>query len=221
MRIAVTPLKMRSERVPGKNFRELCGRPLYEWTLEPLRQLREEGLIDEIGVYGEPAIMDHVPSDVVLYPERTVMEIQDSNRMFRDMLAAVPEKATWCCIKNATSPFIRVDSIRTAMNAVIASGFDSAASMQAVRGRLWNCHYQSINHDPRTCPPTQTQAPIFIESDGFWILRRTFMREHGRRIGFHPWFQEVRGTELVDIDTEADWELAEHVGAGLCQKPSS
>ncbi len=30
------PIKEHSSRVPGKNFRQFCGRPLYLWILESL-----------------------------------------------------------------------------------------------------------------------------------------------------------------------------------------
>ena len=38
-------MKSNSERVPGKNMRSLCGRPLFHWILDALN---ESGTIDEI-----------------------------------------------------------------------------------------------------------------------------------------------------------------------------
>ena len=38
-------MKANSERIPGKNMRLLCGRPLFHWILE---SLNESGVIDEI-----------------------------------------------------------------------------------------------------------------------------------------------------------------------------
>ena len=38
-------MKAHSERVPGKNMRELCGRPLFHWILDALNN---SGVVDEI-----------------------------------------------------------------------------------------------------------------------------------------------------------------------------
>ena len=39
--IALLPMKAHSERVPGKNFRDFCGKPLYRWILDTLLGLAE------------------------------------------------------------------------------------------------------------------------------------------------------------------------------------
>ena len=213
------PLKLNSQRVPGKNFKDLLGRPLYRWSLDTVRQLRDEGVFDEVAVYGGPGIMEHLPPDVAFYTERDVVVAQDGNALFRKMIQRLPNDVAWCCIFNATSPFTRKTSFEKAMRAVVSGEYDSAASMQVIYGRLWDTYRSATNHDPRTCPRTQTQDPIYLESDAFWILQPSLMLEHGRRIGFRPWFQEVTDVELVDIDTAADWRLAERIGATLCQKP--
>ena len=36
--VALMPMKAHSERVPNKNLRTLCGRPLFCWMLEALSQ---------------------------------------------------------------------------------------------------------------------------------------------------------------------------------------
>ena len=38
-------MKEVSERLPGKNMRPLCGRPLFHWIMDTLQ---ESGVIDEI-----------------------------------------------------------------------------------------------------------------------------------------------------------------------------
>ena len=43
--VALLPMKANSNRVKGKNFRELAGKPLYQWILETLMSTE---LIDQI-----------------------------------------------------------------------------------------------------------------------------------------------------------------------------
>ena len=39
--VALLPMKAHSERVPGKNFRVLAGKPLFRWILDTLLSLDE------------------------------------------------------------------------------------------------------------------------------------------------------------------------------------
>ena len=39
--VALLPIKGHSERVPGKNFRAMAGKPLYRWMLDTLLELPE------------------------------------------------------------------------------------------------------------------------------------------------------------------------------------
>jgi len=218
-RIAITPLKLDSQRLSGKNFKSLCGIPLYRWSLQTMCRLRDEGVFDEVAVYGEPAIQEYLPSDVVLYPEKCVPVGQDGNVLFRKMMMCLPVKIEWCCIWNVTSPYLRGSSVKEAMDAVLSGQYDSAVSMHAIQGRLWNEKNQAINHDPTTCPRTQTQEVLFLESEAFWILQPSQILKRSRRVGVRPWFQQLDDVELVDIDTADDWQFAERVGQLICQKP--
>ena len=39
--VALLPMKGHSERVPGKNVRDFCGKPLFRWILDTLLSLPE------------------------------------------------------------------------------------------------------------------------------------------------------------------------------------
>lgn len=43
--VALMPLKANSERVPGKNFRLFCGKPLFRWMLDTLLATEDVDLI--------------------------------------------------------------------------------------------------------------------------------------------------------------------------------
>lgn len=40
------------------------------------------------------------------------------------------------------------------------------------------------------------------------MFKKEIFTEHNRRIGFHPYIQEVSGIEAVDIDTKQDYDFA-------------
>ena len=39
--VALLPMKANSTRVPGKNFRDFCGKPLFRWILDTLLEVDE------------------------------------------------------------------------------------------------------------------------------------------------------------------------------------
>jgi len=208
----VVPLKLNSQRVKNKNIRELGGVPLYMRAIRKAIALRDSGDAQEVAIFGAENIEPFVPAGVQWFVEKAATMRNDSN----DLNVEIAEhcKSELVMVLNATSPFTRVDTLRVAIAAVRFGKFDSACSAEALRGRLWWHYGQSINHDPRTCPRTQTQDPIYMESDAFWVAEREVFLNAHRRVGFRPCFIEVSGVEALDVDTEDDWALCEIAAKG-------
>ena len=60
--VAWVPIKLRNQRLPGKNIKELGGRPLCKYMLETLCKI---DLIDEIYLYcSDEAILSFLPEKV-------------------------------------------------------------------------------------------------------------------------------------------------------------
>ena len=68
---------------------------------------------------------------------------------------------------------------------------------------------EPINYDLTEVPRTQDMEPVFIETSAFFIFKRELWMNYGRRIGFHPYIQEVDEMEAVDIDTMDDLKFAQ------------
>ncbi|MBQ1953607.1 MAG: acylneuraminate cytidylyltransferase family protein, partial [Alistipes sp.] len=61
-RVAFVPIRLNSQRVEGKNLRELGGRPLMTYLLESLAAAQN---IDKVYVYcSNPAIVEYLPEGV-------------------------------------------------------------------------------------------------------------------------------------------------------------
>jgi len=201
--IAVTPIKLNSQRLPRKNIKSLSGAPLLRWAIDTW------ALFAPVYVYGDRATKSHLPSGCYWIEEGDCPAGQDGNDLFAKMVRRLPH-TDWVAIFNVTAPFIEPATIRAAIDAVKSGQFDSAVSAIAIQGRLWGPNY--INHDPATCPRTQTQDPIYLESEAFWIIKPRLILDENRRVGHKPYFATVHGAETVDIDTPADWEWAKRVG---------
>ena len=110
-------------------------------------------------------------------------------------------------LAHTTSPFIKVSSIDNALNQVLSGEHDSAFSAERIQTFAWY-EGKPINYDLNDVPRTQDMGPIWVETSAFFIFEKEIFTEHNRRIGFHPYIQEVTGIEAVDIDEKKDYELA-------------
>ena len=93
------------------------------------------------------------------------------------------------------------------MEQVLNQDYDSAFSAERVQTFAW---YQGkpINYDLNDVPRTQDMEPIWVETSAFFIFGKELFTKYNRRIGFHPFIQEVSGMEAVDIDERQDYEMA-------------
>jgi CMP-N-acetylneuraminic acid synthetase len=205
----VMPLKAESERVKDKNFRTLGDKPLYRWAMDKLLTLNCDTF-----VYGDDAAWNkldrHTQNEVSHLHEDRPALTNDSNDFFCSIAHALPKEFTRIVYANATSPFVTNKTYGDALR-IFESGwntYDSVLSAIPVYGRVWNNDAQSLNHDPKTCPRTQNQDPVWIESDAFWMLDRTLITNHHRRVGMCPYFQVVSGWEKIDINVPSDLDFA-------------
>jgi CMP-N-acetylneuraminic acid synthetase len=209
----VVPLKRNSQRVKDKNFRQLNGVQLFMRAVRNGQSLVDSGDADMLAVFGAEDVDGFVPQGVPWFRERAAIVRNDSN----DLNAEIAEhcETDLVMVLNSTSPFTKADTLRRAIAAVRSGEFDSACSVEALRGRLWRHDGVVLNHDPKTCPRTQTQAPIYMESDAFWLAHRMLFLNDHRRVGFRPYFVEVSGVEALDVDTEDDWTICELAAKGM------
>ena len=210
---AITPLKLNSSRLPGKNFLDLGqGIPMCWHALNTVRSLKESGDVCDVFAYGEVGIKDNLPTGIEHIEEWATPDVQDGNDLFANMASLLPT-CTHILFFNCTSPFVRRETYLNGIDAVRHGPHDSACSCIDIRGRLWN-EVQPILHDPCRCMPTQNQKPIHLESEAFWIVSRAAALQH-RRVGFAPRWIPVCGAEAIDINTPDDLAFAHIVWKGI------
>lgn len=203
--IAFVPIKLNSERLPHKNLLPLGGHPLCWHISNTLISVPE---IDEVYVFcSDPSVKEYIPSQVKLLlrdkslDQDHVLGAEIYTSFLKEVFADI------YILAHTTSPFIRAETVAHALEKVRDGSHDSAFTAQRIQTFSW---YQSrpINYDLTHVPRTQDIEPVFVETSGFYIFRRDLFTEHGRRIGFSPYIQEVDMREAVDIDTQEDYDFA-------------
>ena len=217
--IALLPIKAHSSRVPGKNFRDLYGRPLFSWILETLTSLQ---FVDQI-VINTDARAELVAAGLnedsrVVIKDRPVELCGDEvsmNLILEDDLATHP--AEHYLMTHATNPLLKAESLESAWREylqVIDEGYDSMFSVTRHQTRFYSADAKPINHDPGNLIPTQNLTPWFEENSCFYYFSALSFARTGARIGKSPKLYELEAHEAIDIDAWADWYLAEGLLTG-------
>jgi CMP-N-acetylneuraminic acid synthetase len=212
--VALLPMKAHSERVPGKNFRPIAGKPLVKWILDALLEVdtvtkvvintdaRE--LLEEIGV---------VDSDRVLIRDRKQElcgDMVSMNLILQDDIAAVG--ADSYLMTHTTNPLISAATLRDAIAHVEENDeADSLFSVNRIQTRFYKSDGEAVNHDPDNLVRTQDLEPWFEENSCLYLFSQSSFAETGARIGKQPMMYETPPLESLDIDEPHEWFLAEAV----------
>ena len=210
--VALLPMKANSERVVGKNFKNFCGKPLFRWMLDNLLEIDRvdavvintdaEQLLREHGLPDDPRIMIHDR------PKEICGDLVSMNRIIENDLSRID--SNYFLMTHTTNPLLTTRSIESALDLYLGSReYDSAFSVNRIQTRFYDRHATAINHDPANLLRTQDLTPWFEENSNFYLFSPESFAKTNARIGQRPLMVETEPFESTDIDTPADWELAE------------
>jgi CMP-N-acetylneuraminic acid synthetase len=210
--VALVPMRHHSQRVPGKNFRPIAGRPLYAYILETLSRCPEitKIVVDTDSPVLTEGIGEAFPA-VEIIP-RPAELCGDDVPMNEILLHDVQQVEGEVFLQtHSTNPLLRAETVSRAVQEYFEGlpEHDSLFSVTRFQTRLWTADGKPVNHDPATLIPTQDLEPLFLENSCVYVFSRTSVLEHGNRLGDHPRLFEIPAEEAIDIDTEWDITLAE------------
>lgn len=223
--LALIPARGGSKRLPGKNVRPFLGRPLIQWSVQFARGL---GLFDQVLVSTDAPDIAQCARDAGLAvpwlrgPELAT-DTAGSADVAIDALrreGAAGRSYDWVALLQPTSP------MRDAARWQQAFAFARTAQCDAVVGvspvRDHPLHVLRLDADAALAPwgdpsglkmRTQDLSPAVRVNGSLYLVRaevllaqKTFFPAPTRGVLCdQPW-------EDVDIDTEADWVVAEALG---------
>lgn len=206
--VSVVPIKLNNERLPGKNTRLLNGKPLIRYVLETLNSVSE---IDERYVYcSDPSVCDYLIHGVSFLKRPEYLDLPTSNfsQIFTEFSGSV--RADIFVYAHATAPFVKADTIRKGIDAVVSGQYDSAFCAERIQDFLWY-NGEPLNFNAENFPRSQDLPVYYRETSGVYVFKMEVFEKYNRRIGKKPLILEVSHREAVDINTLADFKLAEHL----------
>ena len=214
-------MRHHSVRVPGKNYRNLGGVPLFHHILRTLHQCPSVSRI----------VIDTDSEVIRKDTEANFPDVQLVDRPLHLRADTVPMTDIIChdaslvpadiyLQTHSTNPFLKSETIETALSSWLEArqDYDSLFSVTRIQARLWDSAVRPINHNPSELLRTQDLAPVYLENSNFYVFPSELIKLKRRRIGERPRIFEVDPIEALDIDDEETFQLAEHIIAAKMTK---
>jgi CMP-N-acetylneuraminic acid synthetase len=205
-------MRHHSQRVPGKNYRPLAGKPLYQHIIETLLSVPEISTV-VVDTDSEP-VMEGLRRD---FPQVIILPRPDNLRadaipMNEILLYDTSQvEADFYLQTHSTNPLLRPETISKAVLNFLADfpAHDSLFSVTRLQTRLYDQHGQALNHDPNILLQTQNLPPVYEENSCMYIFTRENLERRRNRLGERPLMFEIGTSEAWDIDEELDFAITE------------
>ncbi|MCI9073375.1 MAG: pseudaminic acid cytidylyltransferase [Lachnospiraceae bacterium] len=218
-KIAIITARGGSKRIPRKNIREFCGKPILAYSIEAAR---ESGLFDTVMVSTEDEEIAQIArrygAEVPFYrSEQTAGDFATTNEVLLEVLEEYEKRGKQydlgCCIY-PTAPFVTADKLKCAVKRLESSDADTLIpvvsfsyppqrAMVEREGRLVFLYPQYL--DSRS----QDLEPHYHDVGQFYLFYTEAFRKNRKLMVGNILPYVVPETEVQDIDNQTDWEIAE------------
>jgi pseudaminic acid cytidylyltransferase len=220
MKLAVIPARGGSKRIPRKNIKPFCGKPIIAWSIQAAR---DSGCFDRILVSTDDVEIAQLAT--MFGAEAPFMRPAELSDDYTGTGAVVAHAIQWqqmqgrsptavCCIY-ATAPFVQPQDLRYALQVlerercafVFPVTSYSFPIQRAVRindaGRVEMFHPEQFDTRSQDLQPAYHDAGQFYWGDAdAWLARQPIFSAHSAAI-------QLPRRRVQDIDTPEDWEHAE------------
>lgn len=218
-KIAIITARGGSKRIPRKNIREFCGKPILAYSIEAAI---ESELFDTVMVSTDDeeiaGIARKYGAEVPFYrSESTASDYATTNDVLLEVLEEYEKRGEYydmgCCIY-PTAPFVTAAKLRDAMAQleaadadtlipVVAFSYPPQRAMIVKEGRLVFEYPEYL--DSRS----QDLEPHYHDVGQFYLFRTEAFRQNRKLMLGNILPYVVSELEVQDIDNQTDWEIAE------------
>lgn len=238
--ICLIPARSGSERIPGKNIKELAGHPLIAYTISVALQ---SGCFDNVILSTDsPEIASIGQKYGAKVPFLRPSEWADGAHTLEWLKWTIDQlPGDDFCILYPTNPFRRVESIKEAVKAFILP-YTSLISMSKVKEHPEKTWFSMKMGDDTAFPmaipyigqmitllaggkkvynsPTQNLWPCYAQHANLRMTRRSTLEQYQNETGAIICPFNVEFPESFDLNTPEDWQYAEFlIEKGLVRLP--
>lgn len=213
--VAIIPARGGSKGIPRKNLRRVGGVPLVARAIAAARAAERIGRVVVSTDDGEiAAVAREWGAEVIERPARLSGDSASSESAVTHALDVLDRSGTPVGVVvflQATSPFIDPRDLDAAVARVQEGPEDCVFSAVPFWGFLWepgDTGVRPIGHDAAHRSRRQDREPQFLETGAFYVMVAPGFREAGSRFFGRCGVAIVAECDAVEIDTEAQLELA-------------
>lgn len=216
--LCVIPARGGSKRIPRKNIKEFCGKPIIAYSIEAAL---DSHLFDEVVVSTDDKEIAEVSqrygaSVPFMRSAETSGDYATATDVLNEVLVRYAERGAepdWLCCLYATAPFVTAKKLRAAyalfdsrgpdcLCAVTEFGFPPLRAFRREGNKL-------VYKFPKYAKTrSQDLEPLYQDAGQFYYYGRGAISGLGVRPASFTCY-EVPQVEVQDIDTSSDWEVAE------------
>lgn len=217
-KIAIITARGGSKRIPKKNIKEFCGKPIIAYSIEVALKT---GIFDEVMVSTDSEEIAEIAkkyganvpfmrseknsSDYATTNEALIEVLQEYKKIGREFDIAV-------CIY-PTAPFITVEKIKKAVNMMEEKKVEAVTpvvkySYPPQRAFIIRNEMLTYEFPEYSLKRSQDLEPVYHDCGQFYVMNtKCLIEANGQLIPAAPIVMPE--SEVQDIDTEEDWVIAE------------
>lgn len=217
--LAVITARGGSKRIPRKNIKDFCGKPIMAYSIEAAL---ESEVFDTVMVSTDDReiaeIAEKYGATVPFFrSEKTSNDFAVTSQVLAEVLEEYESRGQCfdrlCCIY-PTAPFITAERLRTAMELLEEKQADSVLpvvrfSFPPQRGVVLEDGFLRFKWPEHRNARSQDLEPFYHDVGQFYCVNVESFREQQVLIMEKTVPLILSELEIQDIDTEEDWKLAE------------
>ncbi|MBK6797908.1 MAG: acylneuraminate cytidylyltransferase family protein [Acidobacteria bacterium] len=226
--LGLIPARGGSKGVPGKNLKDLCGKPLLQYTAEAALSSKyltrvilstEDEKIAECGRQCGIDVPFPRPQELARDETPMLPVVQHAIRL----MEATGERFDALCLLQPTNPLRKREDIDGCIELLIESGADAVVTVLPVPSEH-NPHWVYFKDkagylrlstgEPAPIPRRQELPPAYHREGSVYVTRRDVLIDQGSFYGSRLLGFPIDPARSVNIDTMDDWSRAEKLIAG-------
>ncbi len=218
-RIAIITARGGSKRIPKKNIREFCGKPIITYSIQAAK---DAGVFDTVMVSTDSeeiaAIARMAGADVpFLRSEKTSNDFASTADVIQEVLLEYEKTGVSfdeiCCIY-PTAPFVTGEKLKEAVDMLEEKKYDSVLpvvpfSFPPLRGLVMDGDKVSFKWEEYALARSQDLETIYHDCGQFYVLDAKVFMQTPKLVTKNTGAIVLSELEMQDIDNEIDWKLAE------------
>ena len=218
-KIAIITARGGSKRIPRKNIKKFCGKPILAYSVEAALQ---SGLFDTVMVSTDDEEIAQATrqygAEVPFYrSEKTSGDYATTNDVLLEVLAEYEKRGLEyelaCCIY-PTAPFVTAKKLKDAVSQLLDSNADTlipvvAFSYPPQRAMIMKEGRLVFEYPQYLDSRSQDLEPHYHDAGQFYVFRTAPFRRNRKLMVGNILPMVVSEMEVQDIDNQTDWRIAE------------